>query len=43
LIDEADAMAERRTLTFANRKIILGSTPLNAETSPVCRAYAASD
>jgi phage terminase large subunit GpA-like protein len=54
LIDEADAMedsaegdvialAEKRTLTFPNRKIIVGSTPLDQETSHVCRAYAASD
>lgn len=54
LIDEADAMepgkegsairlAERRTLSFANRKIVLGSTPLVEETSNVLRAYAASD
>lgn len=54
MIDEADAMeigaegspiklAERRTLSFANRKIILGSTPLLEETSHVLRAYAESD
>jgi phage terminase large subunit GpA-like protein len=54
LIDEADAMepsaegsairlAERRTLSFANRKIILGSTPLHAETSNVLRSYEVSD
>ena len=54
LIDEADAMqpspegsplvlAERRTLSFADRKIVLGSTPLNVETSNVLRAYARSD
>lgn len=54
LIDEADAMdptaegnpltlAERRTLSFANRKIIIGSTPLIEETSNVLRSYAASD
>lgn len=54
LIDEADAMepgaegspitlAERRTLSFANRKIILGSTPTIEETSNVLRAYARSD
>jgi phage terminase large subunit GpA-like protein len=54
LIDEADAMepgsegsairlAERRTLSFPDRKIIMGSTPLHAETSNVLRAYAASD
>lgn len=54
LIDEADAMevgaegspialAERRTLSFANRKIVLGSTPIHEETSAVLRAYRASD
>lgn len=54
MIDEADAMeigaegspiklAERRTLSFSNRKIILGSTPLLEETSHVLRAYAESD
>lgn len=54
LIDEADGMeataegspltlAERRTLSFANRKIIVGSTPTIEETSNVLRAYAASD
>jgi phage terminase large subunit GpA-like protein len=54
LIDEADAMenscegdvvalAEKRTLSFGNRKIILGSTPLDTETSHVLRAYEASD
>lgn len=54
LIDEADAMevgaegspillAERRTLSYADRLIVLGSTPLHEETSHVLRAYAASD
>lgn len=54
LIDEADAMensaegdvlglAEKRTLSFANRKIVVGSTPKDELTSHVCRAYAASD
>lgn len=54
LIDEADAMevtpegdpimlAEKRTLSFANRKIVLGSTPTDEETSNVLRAYANSD
>jgi len=54
LIDEADAMepgmegspitlAERRTLSFANRKIIIGSTPTIEETSNVLRSYARSD
>jgi len=54
LIDEADGMeataegspitlGERRTLSFANRKIILGSTPTIEETSNVLRSYALSD
>lgn len=54
LIDEADAMeagiegspvtlAERRTLSFANRKIIIGSTPTFEATSNVLRSYARSD
>ncbi|MDY7096755.1 MAG: phage terminase large subunit family protein [Pseudomonadota bacterium] len=54
LIDEADGMepgaegspvllAERRTLSFANRKIIMGSTPTLEATSNVLRAYAVSD
>jgi phage terminase large subunit GpA-like protein len=54
LIDEADAievtaegdpitLAERRTLSFGNRKIIVGSTPLQESTSHVARCYAESD
>ena len=54
LIDETDAcenslegdvvaLAEKRTLTFANRKIIIGSTPIDEETSHVYRAYGLSD
>lgn len=54
VVDEADAcevgaegnpirLAERRTLSFPNRKIIVGSTPLNEDTSHVLRCYAASD
>ena len=54
LIDEADAMepgaegspltlAERRTLSFPNRKIVLGSTPTLEATSNVLRSYATSD
>ncbi len=54
LVDEADAMplgaegspiiiAEKRTLSFADRKIVIGSTPLDAETSNVLRSYATSD
>lgn len=54
LIDEADAievsaegdpitLAERRTMSFANRKIICGSTPLDEATSHVSRLYGQSD
>ena len=54
LMDEVDAMesgiegspitlAERRTLSFANRKIIMGSTPTLEATSNILRAYARSD
>lgn len=54
LIDEADGMevgpegspirlAERRTLSFADRKIVLGSTPVFEATSNVLRSYAQSD
>lgn len=54
IVDEADAMpvgpegppialAEVRTMSFADRKIIIGSTPLDAETSNVVRAYGMSD
>lgn len=54
LIDEIDTMqpgaegspislAEKRTLAFPDRKIIVGSTPLNAQTSNLLRSYAASD
>ena len=54
IVDEADAcetgaegnpirLAERRTLSFANRKIIVGSTPLFEDTSHVVRAYSESD
>lgn len=52
--DEADAMAitpegdplvlaERRTLSFPNRKIVIGSTPVFEDTSAVLRRYADSD
>ncbi|UVO33061.1 phage terminase large subunit family protein [Bradyrhizobium arachidis] len=52
--DEADAMsitpegdplvlAERRTLSFPNRKIVIGSTPVFEDTSAVLRRYAESD
>jgi len=54
IVDEADAMevgaegnpirlGERRTMTFANRKIIIGSTPIFEDTSHVLRAYGESD
>ena len=54
ICDEADAceagaegnpirLAERRTLSFPNRKIIIGSTPLFEDTSHVLRSYAESD
>ena len=54
IVDEADAievsaegdpitLAERRTLSFADRKIIVGSTPLDEATSHVMRCYGASD
>lgn len=54
LIDEADAMAPsvegdsielaiNRTLSFPDRKIVLGSTPLDADTSNVLAAYELSD
>lgn len=54
LMDEVDGMettaegsplilAEKRTLSFANRKIILGSTPTIEETSNVLRSYRLSD
>jgi phage terminase large subunit GpA-like protein len=54
IVDEADAcepsaegdpirLAERRTLTFNNRKIVIGSTPVFADASPVIKSYTASD
>lgn len=53
-IDEADGMemtaegspimlAEKRTLSFPDRKIVMGSTPVFEETSHVLRSYAQSD
>src|SRR5690606_2109302 len=36
-------LAEKRTMSFADRKIVTGSTPIFEETSPVIRAYAKSD
>jgi phage terminase large subunit GpA-like protein len=52
--DEIDAMdpgsegnplklGERRTLSFADRKLIYGSTPKFLETSPILKLYAQSD
>ena len=54
IVDEADAMdmtaegspillAEKRTLSFPDRKIVIGSTPIFEETSHVLQAYARSD
>ena len=55
MIDECDAfetespegdimrLAERRTLSFNDRKIICGSTPVSVETSYILRAFAAGD
>ncbi|GGL52195.1 terminase [Wenxinia marina] len=36
-------LAMRRTMTFGNRKIVLASTPVDAETSRIVRAYEQSD
>ncbi|KPN62320.1 Phage terminase large subunit (GpA) [Aliiroseovarius crassostreae] len=33
----------RRTMTFGNRRIVLASTPVDAETSRILRAYEQSD
>lgn len=54
IVDEADACLElsegdpislaiQRTLSFPDRKILVGSTPLDEATSHVCRLYAQSD
>src|SRR5690606_26637991 len=54
ILDEVDEMvsgaqgnplvlAEKRTTSFPDRKIIVGSTPVYEETSNVIRAYAKSD
>ncbi|NBN79290.1 phage terminase large subunit family protein [Microvirga tunisiensis] len=54
LCDEVDGMetsaegspillAEKRTLSFPDRKVVIGSTPVFEETSHVLRSYAASD
>lgn len=37
------ALAEKRTLSYSNRKIVLGSTPVDEETSRVLAAYGKSD
>ena len=37
------SLAERRTQTFADRKIVMGSTPVHESTSKICRAYDRSD
>ena len=37
------ALGEKRTLTFADRKIIIGSTPVFTDTSAVLHAYGESD
>ena len=39
----ATALAEKRTFSFANRKIVLVSTPTYDETSEILRAYRRSD
>lgn len=36
-------LAIRRTTTYADRKIVMGSTPVHEETSKIVRAYAQSD
>lgn len=36
-------LAEKRTLSFPDRKIVMGSTPVHEDTSHVLRAYAQSD
>lgn len=54
IVDEADAieqsaegdpigLAERRTMTFADRKIVVGGTPIDEATSHVTRCYRESD
>lgn len=54
LCDEIDAyepnaegspikLAEKRTVSYANRKIFMASTPTDAETSNILKAYAESD
>jgi phage terminase large subunit GpA-like protein len=36
-------LAERRTATYANRKLICGSSPVDQDTSNICRLYGESD
>lgn len=36
-------LAIRRTMTFGNRKIVLASTPIDADTSRILRSYESSD
>lgn len=54
LVDEADGMeitaegspvrlAEKRTMSFANRKVIVGSTPTTEDGSTILRLYGQSD
>jgi phage terminase large subunit GpA-like protein len=33
-------LAEQRSLSYPNRKIIVGSTPTSLETSPILKRYA---
>ena len=37
------SLAEKRTLSYPDRKLIVGSTPLSAATSHVCRLFGESD
>lgn len=37
------SLAERRTLSYGDRKIVMGSTPVDEATSRILRAYSASD
>ncbi|MCF6232081.1 MAG: phage terminase large subunit family protein [Rhodobacteraceae bacterium] len=37
------ALAEKRTLSYSNRKIVMGSTPVDESTSRILRAYEKSD
>jgi phage terminase large subunit GpA-like protein len=40
---DAIGLAEKRTLSFDNRRIVVGSTPLDEATSHIARLYAQSD